>query len=149
MQEGGSAPTDLGDNDFFLDSISAGRNGKRVRSRFVGEYVWGKKDSKPLKTYVSSYLQGSTRLVLVLEILPIPLRCFKQISNPHATSQHVKTALLSFAHLIITKQRVFDRADSASVTYGVIHLVVLGEGEIVVEKNCGTRGRGKRRRMKS
>jgi hypothetical protein len=60
-----------------------------------------------------------------------------------------KTALLSFAHLIIIKQRVFDRADSASVTYGVIHLVVLGEGEIVVEKNCGMRGRGKKRRMKS
>ncbi len=132
MQEGGSAPTDLGDNDFFLDSITAGWNGKRVRSRFVGEYVWGKKDSKPLKTYVSSYLQGSTRLVLVLDIIPMPLCCFKQISNPHATSQHVQSALLSFAHLIITKQRVFDRADSASVTYGVIYLVVLGEGG-----NCG------------
>ncbi len=129
MQEGGSAPTDLGDNDFFLDSITW--NGKRVRSRFVGEYVWGKKDSKPLKTYVSSYLQGLTRLVLVLEILPIPLCCFKQI-NPHATSQHVKTALLSFVHLTIIKQRVFDRADSASVTYGVIYLIVLGEGG-----NCG------------
>ncbi len=83
-------------------------------------------------TYLGSYLQDLTRLVLVLEIIPIPLCCFKQISNPHANSQHVKTALLSFAHLIIVKQRVFDRADSASVTYGVIYLVCLGGGG-----NCG------------
>jgi len=35
-------------------------------------------------TYLGSYLQDLTRLVLVLDIIPMPLRCFKQISNPHA-----------------------------------------------------------------
>ncbi len=132
------------------DPITAGRNGREVVVD-LSENTYGERripnPSRP--TYLGSYLQDLTRLVLVLEILPIPQRCFEQISNPHATSQHVKTALLSFAHLTIIKQRVSDRADSASVTYGVIHLVVLGEGEIVVEKNCGMRGRGKRRRMKS
>lgn len=73
----------------------------------------------------------------MLEIILIPLRCFKQIFNPHANSQHVQSALLSFVHLIIIKQRVFDRADSVSVTYGVIYLVVLGEGKLWLRRIVG------------